>query len=424
MANVSSSNGIEKRPKIRFPEFKSEWEHTQLGLSGEFYGGLSGKNKEDFGHGDAKFITYRNVFSNTFASDELLESVEVNQNERQNRVQKGDVLFTQSSETFEEVGMSSVWLHESKPFLNSFCMGWHPNSQKFNPIFMGYLLRTPTIRKQIICQGQGISRINLAASRIANIDLYHPSSDEQVKIANLLSLLEQRIEITCKIIENLKKYKRGVSKRFFDEIHNDQTCEAKQFSEVFELIQNNTLSRECLTDENTDVLNVHYGDILIKYGSVLDPDIDTVPFIKSGTDLSKFSGSSYLQDGDVIFADTAEDYTVGKMCEIINVSNRKILSGLHTMPFRPTSAFAPMYLGYYLNSAAFRTQILPMIQGAKVSSISKSEMKKTIMYIPSIERQREIVNILNALDKRIIRTELILTELKEMKKGLLQNLFI
>ena len=258
-------------------------------------------------------------------------------------------------------------------------------------------------------------------------DTYHYITEneaEQEKIANLMELIEQRIKKQQALVDNLKKYKRGVSKRFFDEIHNDTTCSIKQFSEIFELLQNNTFSRELLTEERTDVLNVHYGDILVKYCSVVDPDIDAVPFVKTETDISKFSSSSYLQDGDVIFADTAEDYTVGKMCEIINVSSRKILSGLHTMPFRPTIAFEPMYLGYYLNSAAFRAQILPMIQGAKVSSISKSEMKKTIIYIPSIERQREIVNILNALDKRIKRTERILAELKEMKKGLLQNLFI
>ena len=272
--------------------------------------------------------------------------------------------------------------------------------------------------------GASVCRRNVEWDTLYDQPLYLPDDNEQHHIAEFLSLISERIHKQEHFIDCLKKYKRGVSKRFFDEIHNNQNCEAKQFSEVFELIQNNTFSRECLTDENTDVLNVHYGDILVKYGSVLDPDIDTVPFIKSGTDLSKFSGSSYLQDGDVIFADTAEDYTVGKMCEIINVSNRKILSGLHTMPFRPTITFAPMYLGYYLNSAAFRTQILPMIQGAKVSSISKSEMKKTIIHIPSIERQTEIVSILNALDKRIKRTELILAELKEMKKGLLQNLFI
>jgi len=424
MANVSSSNGIEKRPKLRFSEFYSNWISIKLGFAGEFYGGLSGKSKEDFGHGDAKFITYRNVFSNTFASDKLLESVDVNQNESQNRVRMGDVLFTQSSETFEELGMSSVWLHSTEPFLNSFCMGWHPNSSDLNPVFLGYLLRTPTIRKQIICQGQGISRINLAASRISNIDLYHPLPDEQLKIANLLSLLDRRIEVNCKIIEHLKKYKRGVSKKLFDEIHNDSSCAIKQFSEVFELLQNNTFSRECLTNELADVLNIHYGDILVKYGSVVDLNIDIVPFIKPETDIRKYNRLSYLRDGDIIFADTAEDYTVGKMCEVVNVSDRKILSGLHTMPYRPLQTFAPMYLGYYFNSAAFREQILPMIQGAKVSSISKSEMKKTIVCIPSIETQRKVVNILYTLDKRIKGTELVLQELQQIKKGLLQNLFI
>ena len=272
--------------------------------------------------------------------------------------------------------------------------------------------------------GASVCRRNVEWETLYDQTLYLPDTNEQQHVAEFLFLVSERIRKQEKLIENLKKYKRGVSKRFFDAIHNDQTCTVKQFSEVFELLQNNTFSRECLTDENTEGMNVHYGDILVKYGSVLDPDIDVVPFIKGGTDVSKFSDSSYLQDGDVIFADTAEDYTVGKMCEIINVSNRKILSGLHTMPFRPTITFEPMYLGYYLNSAVFRSQILPMIQGAKVSSISKSEMKKTIIYIPGIDRQREIVRILNALDKRIKRTELILEKLKEMKKGLLQNLFI
>ena len=232
---------------MRFPEFTTEWAPSQLGVIGEFYGGLSGKTKEDFGHGAEKYITYRNVFTNTFASPQLLESVEVKQNEKQNRVQKGDALFTQSSETFEEVGMSSVWLHNSAPFLNSFCMGWHPKTKKLDPVFMGYLLRTPTVRKQIVCQGQGISRINLAASRIANIDLYHPVLDEQVRVAAFLTLLDKRIECVSDILERLKKYKRGVSNKVFNEVHADKDSTIINFADAFVLLQNNTFSRDCLS---------------------------------------------------------------------------------------------------------------------------------------------------------------------------------
>lgn len=391
----------------------------KLGDLGTFIKGAP-LSKADISNKGNPFILYGELYT-TYS--EVTHSVKRKTDktvEQQFYSKIGDVIMPTSGETPEDIATASCIMLPDVILAGDLLIY---RTEQIDGRFVSYAIKNK-VNKQISSVAQGKSVVHVRADELAKICITFPALDEQKKILNLLELLDTRIATQQSLIETLKKYKRGVSKRFFDEIHNDQNCEAKQFSEVFELIQNNTFSRECLTDENTDVLNVHYGDILVKYGSVLDPDIDTVPFIKSGTDLSKFSSSSYLQDGDVIFADTAEDYTVGKMCEIINVSNRKILSGLHTMPFRPTITFAPMYLGYYLNSAAFRTQILPMIQGAKVSSISKSEMKKTIIHIPSIERQTEIVSILNALDKRIKRTKLILAELKEMKKGLLQNLFI
>lgn len=214
---------------------------------------------------------------------------------------------------------------------------------------------------------------------MSEIKIYVPTIAEQKKIDDFISVIDHRIEKQHELIEYLKKYKRGVSKKLFDEIHNDSSCAIKQFSEVFELLQNNAFSRECLTNELADVLNIHYGDILVKYGSVVDLNIDIVPFIKPETDIRKYNRLSYLRDGDIIFADTAEDYTVGKMCEVVNVSDRKILSGLHTMPYRPLQTFAPMYLGYYFNSAAFREQILPMIQGAKVSSNQERKFESSVI---------------------------------------------
>ena len=294
------------------------------------------------------------------------------------------------------------------------------------PSFIDELIHCPNVLHKILQFRQGClyGQYRIYADDFLSVSVLAPSKAEQQRISDFFATLDEKIMLQRKLIEYLKKYKRGVSKKLFDEIHNDSSCAIKQFSEVFELLQNNIFSRECLTNELADVLNIHYGDILVKYGSVVDLNIDIVPFIKPETDIRKYNRLSYLRDGDIIFADTAEDYTVGKMCEVVNVSDRKILSGLHTMPYRPLQTFAPMYLGYYFNSAAFREQILPMIQGAKVSSISKSEMKKTIVCIPSIETQRKVVNALSTLDRRIKRTEMVLQELQQMKKGLLQNLFI
>ena len=408
----SSFNGIEKYPKLRFPEFSEPWERVRIG---DVYAERSERGAES-----AELLSVTMTEGVKRRSD--IEGKDNSSEDKGNYkvVRIGDMVYN-SMRMWQGANGISAYDGIVSPAYTVLT----PKVEIANGFF-GALFKTHRSISEFCRHSQGMTSDtwNLKYPQIETIRISMPVFKEQQKISEFLSKIEIRIEKQLDLVEHLKKYKRGVSKRFFDEVHNDQTCAVKQFSEVFELLQNNTFSRECLTDENTDVLNVHYGDILVKYGSVVDLDIDTVPFIKTGTDISKFSSSSYLQDGDVIFADTAEDYTVGKICEIINVSNRKILSGLHTMPFRPTLAFAPMYLGYYLNSAAFRTQILPMIQGAKVSSISKSEMKKTVMYIPNIEHQKEIVNVLSALDKRIKITELVLEGLKDMKQGLLQQLFI
>ena len=136
-------------------------------------------------------------------------------------------------------------------------------------------------------------------------------------------------------------------------------------------MQNNTFSREDLTSELSTVQNIHYGDVLIKYGAIVNIAEDKPPYIKPDIELKKYSSASYLCNGDIVFADTAEDYTVGKATEIAGANGLSVLSGLHTIPCRPLIKFQPMYLGYYFNSSLFRTQIYPLIQGTKVSSISK-----------------------------------------------------
>ncbi len=192
------------------------WEDMRLGDAGYFYGGLSGKNKNDFGHGNSEYITYRNIFANTFAKPDILEEVEISCNEKQNIVQYGDVLFTQSSETFEELGLSSVWIYETTPFLNSFCFGWRPVFlDQFIPEYLGYFFRSKDVRRQIIYQGQGISRINLAASRMSNIIISIPCLEEQRKIAACLSAFDAVIDKTKQELAAYRELKKGLLQQMF-----------------------------------------------------------------------------------------------------------------------------------------------------------------------------------------------------------------
>lgn len=105
-----------------------DWEEKTLGEEGQFYGGLSGKGKDDFDCGNGRFVTYMNVYKNTFASRDAMGRVKVGDTEKQNKVRYGDILFTQSSETVDEVGLSSVYLYNDEPYLNSFCMGYRFNN--------------------------------------------------------------------------------------------------------------------------------------------------------------------------------------------------------------------------------------------------------------------------------------------------------
>ena len=158
--------------------------------------------------------------------------------------------------------------------------------------------------------------------------------------------------------------------------------EQRKLKDALDFLQNNTLSRADLSLENGAAKNIHYGDVLVKFGEYLDAAKTQLPFIPSQQIAEKFKGST-LQDGDVIMADTAEDETVGKCTEIANLQGFPTISGLHTIPLRPKEKFAKGFLGYYMNSGAYHNQLLPLMQGIKVTSISKGALRDTTISYPS-----------------------------------------
>lgn len=188
---------------------------------------------------------------------------------------------------------------------------------------------------------------------------------------------------------------------YLSRIDNLITLQQRKFVSVFEGLQNNTLSRADLNYENGTVKNVHYGDVLIKFGDYIDASRTDLPYISDDAKADKFK-NSFLQDGDIIIADTAEDDTVGKCTEIQGSEGLKLLSGLHTVACRPKEKYGPMFLGYYINSPAYHNQLKPLMQGIKVTSISKSALQDTDMIMPkSIEEQTMIGGYFANLDSLI-----------------------
>ena len=421
-----------KTPKIRFKNFSDEWVESRLGELGETYSGLSGKTKNDFGRGNAKYITYLNVFSNSIADIKLTEPIE--KDEKQNQVKFGDVLFTTSSETPNEVGMSSVWLGNFQNcYLNSFCFGYRL-TQKINHYYLAYLLRSENIRNKIILLAQGISRYNISKNKMMDISISIPNLTEQEKIGAFFSKLDKLISLHQSKFEKLQKIKKSCLQNLFPQ-NNQNTpkirftsfskpWETRKFSDTFIFLQNNSLSRAELSNLDGEIINIHYGDILIKYTEILNIKTNDLTYILDNSIIKKYQAST-LQNGDIIIADAAEDQTVGKCSEITGLTNEVVLSGLHTIPCRPNEKHANGFLGYYMNSNVYHDQLLPLLQGTKVLSISKSALQNTdIIYPSNLAEQCKISDFFSKLDKLISLHQSKFEKLQKIKKSCLQNMFV
>lgn len=223
-------------------------------------------------------------------------------------------------------------------------------------------------------------------------DLMHesilvPCLAEQEVIGNSFSQLDHVITLH----QRKRKY-RG--------LYGYLSWEQRKLGDCFEFLKNNTLSRAGLNGENGTARNVHYGDILIKFGDCLDGERSDLPFITDNTVLPKFTGS-ILREGDVIFADTAEDEAAGKCVELRKLPKEPTISGLHTIPARPRFPFGTGYLGHYLNSDAYHRQLLPLMQGIKVISVSKAALQDTQVRFPGLSEQTAIGAALSEIDALI-----------------------
>jgi len=197
--------------KKRFPGFEGKWKEVRLGELGDTYNGLSGKNGADFGEGKP-YITYLNIFNNSRIDINQVDYVRVGLNERQSRVQRGDLFFTVSSETPDEVGMASVMLDDvEEMYLNSFCFGFRLNSFKvLLPEFARYYLRSIAFRRELNKLAQGATRFNLSKKQLVKISLFLPEVAEQLAIADCLSATEREIKTLNNQIVHLTTQKRGL----------------------------------------------------------------------------------------------------------------------------------------------------------------------------------------------------------------------
>lgn len=291
-----------------------------------------------------------------------------------------------------------------------------------NAEFLYYLLQTKKSRMLDLAIGSTFLEISKTA--LSKILLQIPMRDEQNKIADALSDMDNLVVVLEKQIAKKKAIKQGAMQELLTGKCRlpgfSGEWETFVFGDLFDFISNNAFTRAQLSDSGK-VKNIHYGDILTKFGAYISADSNEIPYIEREIDLSRFAEKSYLQSGDIVIADTAEDETVGKALEVINVEC-PVLAGQHTLLCRPKVRFSEKFLGYYLNAACYHDQLLPFIVGTKVSSISKASVAQTRLAMPKYEEQQAISCILSDMDDDITELEKKLAKYRQIKQGMMQQL--
>ena len=413
----------EKRrvPKLRFPGFTEDWEQRKLGSIGSTYTGLSGKTKEDFGHGEAQYITYLNVFQNTVSDVAMTDKVEIDTT--QNEVKYGDVLFTTSSETPEEVGMSSVWLgHTPNIYLNSFCFGFRPN-QKINPYFLGYSLRAPYMRDKIKILAQGISRYNISKNKVMELEISLPNNEEQSLLGNFLRNIDLGITLHQRKLEHLNLKKKALLQKLFPK-NGERYPELRfpGFTDAWEQRKLNdfVIIRRGLTYKPSDIAengirvlrssNIDEDQFITSNDDVfVNKDVVNIPFAKNGDILiTSANGSNRLVGKHTIISDIAENSTVHGGFMLLAESKK------------------PLFTDALLSSNWYKRFINTYVAGGNgaIGNLSKSDLENQTVVVPSEHEQAKIGQWYDNINQLITLHQRKLEHLQLQKKALLQQMFV
>ncbi len=275
-----------------------------------------------------------------------------------------------------------------------------------------------------VSTGSLVEKQRVHFSQFLDFALPLPPVTERAKIAAILTTQDKMIELKETLLTEKQRQKKYLMQQLLTGKARlpgfNEEWKKKRFCEVFTFGTTNTFSREYMCEDSAGVKNIHYGDILVKYREILILSEQEIPSLLSEVS-SKIT--SFVDDGDVVIADTAEDLTAGKVVEIQETQGKKVAAGLHTMLCKPMKGcFASGWLGYYMNSEYYHKQLIPYISGVKVMSISKGNIVKTNILVPSIEEQTAIVEVLSTVDHELDLLRQDIKQEKQKKKALMQLL--
>ena len=403
------------------------WEVVPLGDLFIFKNGLN-KAKQFFGRGTA-IVNYRDVFGKpSLRIGEIMGQVDVSPKELDAyNVRKGDVFFTRTSETVEEIGTTSVMLDEPESTVYSgFVLRARPTNNRLDDTFKGYCFSPRYFRKQIIAQASYTTRA-LTNGRFLSVALLaRPPLPEQRAIAAALSDVDALLGGVDRLIAKKRDLKQAATQQLL----TGQTrlpgfsgkWEVKTLGDLFNFSGGYSASRSQLSTEGHCYL--HYGDIHGATKTCVDARADYQEIPKLNIPLKRVSPGSLLKDGDVVFVDASEDDEgTSKHVVVVNKDSVPFISGLHTIVAKSkTNELIHEYRRYCFQTAAVREQFLFYAVGKKVSGISKTNIPKLTLPVPPVPEQTAIAAVLSDMDTELSALVTRRGKTCDLKQAMLQEL--
>ena len=378
---------LTREPRCFLGSFDFSWEQRKLGDVGETYTGLSGKTKADFGHGQARFVTYMNVFSNPISNPEMTEPIEIDP--KQNEVEVGDVFFTTSSETPEEVGMSSVLLEKrGKIYLNSFCFGFRP-TEKIDSYYLAYMLRSESAREKIILLAQGISRYNISKNKVMEIAVSLPSLDEQKLIGQHFRQLDNLITLHQR---ECISFTARAGRRILtaNKKRNTSSWEQRKFSDV-------VATRRGLTYKPSDIRK--NGVRVLRSSNIAEDSFvlsdEDVFVVREAVNIDCVRANDIL-----ITAANGSSRLVGKHTIISGIPEE---SAVHGGFMLLGTTKEPHFVNASMGSSWYRRFIELFVAGGNgaIGNLNKNDLDNQDIAIPSEKEQKKIGSFFRQLDNLI-----------------------
>lgn len=364
---------------------------------GSFFGGLTGKTKNDFVDGNANFITYMNVFSNPSLNTSKVGTVKINEGEKQNKIQKGDILFTGSSETPEETGMSCVVTDDLKEdfYMNSFCFGLRLYSpEQVNLHYLKHILRSEPVRKSIAKTASGVTRYNISKARFSKIKLPIPSLSEQSRIVSILDTFTSSISNLKQQIEERRKQYEYERDLLLD-LEGKEGVEMKKLGECVLFITDGDHQPPPKSSEGIPFVTI--SDI-----EKLSHTIDfSNTFFVPQEYYNSLKSDKKAKKGDVLYTVTGS-FGIPVLIE----DNREFCFQRHIALIRPNNTIAlSRYIYHWLCSNYAKKQGEEKASGGAQKTVSLNSLRSFRFYYPPLQAQSRIVSILDTFEQSISNLE-------------------